>query len=192
MNETEHSTSPNIAGWVREYGAELYAFAYRQLRSVEDAEDAVQEAFFAAVRNQQNYRGDASPRTWLYMILRSKIVDTVRKHQRMEILSENNDDLDSHLFDEKGHWRTDAAPSPSSMPPNANELDAEDVQKHLNTCLGLLKPSQRLVLLKTYLDDAPAELIRKELNISASNYWVLLHRARHSMRLCIHKHLSLE
>ena len=36
-----------------------------------------------------------------------------------------------------------------------------------------------------YLDDMDSEEICKELNISSSNYWVLLHRAKVQLRSCI-------
>lgn len=65
---------------VRRYYDEMYAFAYRQTGSKEDALDLVQSIFVAMLRSLPHYDArKASFRTWLYRIATNKVIDARRK-----------------------------------------------------------------------------------------------------------------
>ena len=51
------------------YSPVLYGIAFRKLRNVEDAEDAVQDALLSAFRNIHQFRGQAQFSTWLGSIV---------------------------------------------------------------------------------------------------------------------------
>jgi RNA polymerase sigma-70 factor (ECF subfamily) len=53
---------------VERHRGELQVHAYRMLGSLEDAQDALQEAFLRAWASRATYRGEASFRAWLYRI----------------------------------------------------------------------------------------------------------------------------
>ena len=53
---------------VERYRRELQVHAYRMLGSLEDAQDALQEAFFRAWNSRATYRGQSTFRAWLYHI----------------------------------------------------------------------------------------------------------------------------
>src|ERR1044072_3697314 len=48
--------------------AELHAHCYRMLASVQDAEDALQEALLGAWRGLPRFEGRSSLRSWLYKV----------------------------------------------------------------------------------------------------------------------------
>lgn len=55
--------------------ADMLRFAQLQLRNSEAAEDMVQEAIEAALRHASTFAGQSSLKTWVFAILRNRIVD---------------------------------------------------------------------------------------------------------------------
>jgi RNA polymerase sigma factor (sigma-70 family) len=72
-------------GWsqlVARYQGRLIAFAKQQLSNEADAEDAVQDTLLGFLRNLDGFRGDASLETFLFGILRRRIIDQIRSRGR--------------------------------------------------------------------------------------------------------------
>ena len=65
-------------GLVQPYRAELHMHCYRILGSIQDAEDALQEALLAAWRGLGTYEEWASVRTWLYSIATNRALNMLR------------------------------------------------------------------------------------------------------------------
>ncbi|MBQ2700792.1 MAG: sigma-70 family RNA polymerase sigma factor [Clostridia bacterium] len=57
-----------ISQWIRDYEKDLLRLCCMYLKDVSLAEDAVQETFLKAYRHLAEFRGDASPKTWLVRI----------------------------------------------------------------------------------------------------------------------------
>jgi RNA polymerase sigma-70 factor, ECF subfamily len=64
---------------------ELRAHCYRMLGSVQDAEDAVQNAMLRAWRGLQGFEGRGSVRSWLYSIATNAALDMTRNRSRREL-----------------------------------------------------------------------------------------------------------
>lgn len=56
-------------------------------------------------------------------------------------------------------------------------------------CKDHLKALQQSVFTLKYLEDISSDEICKVLNITPTNYWILIHRARLKMRDCVEKML---
>ncbi len=72
-------------GWpqlVDRYQGRLLAFARSRVRSATDAEDLVQETFIGLLRGLERFRGDSSLETYLFSILRRRIIDSHRGKAR--------------------------------------------------------------------------------------------------------------
>jgi RNA polymerase sigma-70 factor, ECF subfamily len=67
------------------YQAELRSYCYRMLGSVQDAEDAVQNALLRAWRGLDKFEGRSSVRTWLYTIATNTTLDITRHRSRREL-----------------------------------------------------------------------------------------------------------
>jgi RNA polymerase sigma-70 factor (ECF subfamily) len=57
----------------------MWALAVRTTRDPEMAADAVQEAFLAAFRHADSFRGDAAVTTWLHRIVVNSCLDRLRR-----------------------------------------------------------------------------------------------------------------
>jgi len=90
-------------GWpqlVERYQGRLLAFARSRVRNNSDAEDLVQEAFIGLLRGLDKFRGEASLETYLFSILRRRIIDAHRGRARgvcllRDTLRPGDDDSDS-------------------------------------------------------------------------------------------------
>lgn len=169
--------------WVETYGDLLYAFTKARVSSAEIAEDIVQDTFLSAWKAREGYRGDASEKSWLYTICRNKITDHYRKAAAK--LEEQGISDYSDFFDEKGHWIKEGAAAQWSAA--SSRVETKEFYSVLNDCKDNLKELQKAVFVLKHFDDMKTEDICKVLNITSSNYWVLMHRAKLQLRDCLDK-----
>ena len=176
-------TTPNMHNWLNEHGDFLYRFALARLRDPHLAEDVVQETFLAAIKSP-SFAEQSAPRTWLTGILKHKIIDVMRKNVREVAASSLMSDEDANMdefFDEKGHWVD--KPQQWDMPEDA--LEQKQFLGVLQTCMERLPPKlAQLFMLRDVQETDNAEIC-KELNISTTNAWVMLYRARMGLRKCL-------
>ena len=166
-----------------DHGDYLFRVARRQLRSDAHAEDAVQETLLAALTAKASYTGASSPRTWLTGILKHKIVDCIRSQAREVAVPRDEDDGEDWevLFKADGHWQ-----SPPQVWNNPeSEAELAQLRVVLLECADRLKPAMARVFSLREIVGMETEEICKELGISTTNCWVLLHRARLFLRECL-------
>jgi RNA polymerase sigma factor (sigma-70 family) len=60
---------------------ELYGFFRNKVHNGDEAEDLVQQTMLACVRNRDGFRGDASFRTYLFTVARSRLIDMYRRRR---------------------------------------------------------------------------------------------------------------
>jgi len=181
----------DAAKWVNEYGDMLYRYALPRVNDSETAKDLVQETFLAAWRNYDNFKGEISEKNWLFTILKNKIIDHFRKASTR--LTDNLPGIadDDPYFDEKDHWTTASAPRNWNVD-TESLIHQKEFYEVLSKCKGKLKEIQNTVFTMKYLDGLESDDICKELNITASNYWVLIHRAKLQLRACLEKNWFLK
>lgn len=78
----------NTQAWsefVDRYRGRLFSFARAKLPQSADAEDAVQETFIAFIKSLQTYRGECALETYLFAMLRRKIIDSYRSRQSKHV-----------------------------------------------------------------------------------------------------------
>jgi RNA polymerase sigma-70 factor (ECF subfamily) len=153
-----------------------------QLRDAAAAEDAVQEALLAALAGEAGFAGRANLRTWVTGILKHKIVDVIRRQAREPALPEEaeDDDFDG-LFQRNGHWAE--RPAPWADPDGA--LEQSQFFRALELCLERLPArTAQVFMMREHLGQETAEIC-KELGVTPTHCWVMLYRARMTLRECL-------
>jgi len=163
----------------------LMRYASLQLRDAAAAEDAVQDALLAALGGEAGFAGRANLRTWLTGILKHKIVDAIRRQVREQpaagLAPEGGEDEFDGLFDRGGHWQE--ASAAWQHPEQA--LGERQFFAALEACLRALpERTARAFMMREHLGLETPEIC-KELGITPTHCWVLLHRARMALRLCL-------
>jgi RNA polymerase sigma-70 factor, ECF subfamily len=173
----------NAHDWLIEHGDYLYRFALARLRDPHQAEDVVQETLMAAIKSP-DFAGQSSPRTWLTGILKHKIIDAMRKSVRevaaTNLMSDEDANMDE-FFDETGHWED--KPMAWDMPQEA--LEQKQFLTVLQHCMDKLPAKLATLFMMRDVHETDNEEICKELNITSTNAWVMLYRARMGMRKCL-------
>jgi RNA polymerase sigma-70 factor (ECF subfamily) len=175
----------NVNDWLNEHGDYLYRFALSRLRNPHQAEDAVQETLLAAIKSS-GFEGESSARTWLTGILKHKIIDLQRKLIREQPLSDiiDLDAFDTSMddfFDQSGHWLE--KPQTVDMPEDA--LEQKQFLSILGNCINRLPTKLAAIFMLRDVHETDNENICKELEITATNAWVMLYRARMGLRKCL-------
>ena len=189
MSEEKHILEPHR--WVERYGDYLYNYAIVRVNDQEKAEDIVQETFLAGLKAKDNFQGKSSERTWLISILKRKVIDTYRKQYAsketsMGAYEQDISDGDFYRDEDpfKGHWLEGKGPHSHSLMPDG-ELEQEELMKIIQWCISHLPPNLASAFVMKMIDEAESDEVCKELGITPSNLWVMLHRARLKMRQCI-------
>ncbi|MBW1840809.1 MAG: sigma-70 family RNA polymerase sigma factor [Deltaproteobacteria bacterium] len=170
--------------WVDQYGDYLYRYAIFRVQDPSVAEDLIQETLLGALRSRDKFEGRSSEKTWLTGILKHKILD----HYRKKAKEQTEDDIESRMknldeiFDEKGRWRI----KPANW--TADPLTLYEQKEFLvifYRCLSEMSERLKRVFVLREVDGLKTDEICKVLNISATNCWVMLYRARMNLRRCL-------
>lgn len=176
----EHKIDPNK--WIDLYSDYLFNYTISRVSDREKAQDLVQDTFLAGLKSMKNFKGEASERTWLISILKRKIIDHYRKINSKKGKAEvriNYKDSES-----EGDWLEERVADPFDKTAE-DTLQNNELGDAINDCLGKLPQKQADVFkMKTVLG-YETEVICNDLNITASNLWVIIHRARTAMADCL-------
>jgi len=178
--------SPKINAdlWVDAYGDALFHFALARVKDNAVAEDLVQETFLAAVKAKDRFKGRSSEKTWLFGILKHKVIDHFRKNKSTIMAPNRSDDPDEvdRLFNAKGGWRF----RPAHWRTNpAKAQETREFLDHFYRCLSDLPQRSADAFVYREIDGLSTDEICRDLGITANNCWVLLYRARMLLRKCL-------
>jgi len=178
------SDDTDFARQVEALRPQLLRFARCQLRNDAWAEDAVSDTLLAALEKPGSFAGRSQLKTWLVGVLKHKVIDQLRRHAREAtvLTTDDGEDLDESLFEPAGgHWRE----SPQDWGNPEAQLGQRQFFEVLEACMDHLPPTQgRVFMMREWLELGTEEIC-KELQITATNLWVLLHRARLRLRECL-------
>jgi RNA polymerase sigma-70 factor (TIGR02943 family) len=181
MTEQKHIL--NINKWIDNYADYLYNYTISRVNNSDLAKDLVQETFFAGLKSAKNFKGKATERTWLVSILKRKIIDHYRKINSKKGQAE----VRMNFYDDgenEGNWLEERVPQSWD---NASEknIENEELKSQLEACINKLPEKYAMVFRMKTVQEFETEEICKELDITSSNLWVMIHRARTQLRKCM-------
>jgi RNA polymerase sigma-70 factor (ECF subfamily) len=163
--------------WAKLYDDYLQRFARARINDPEIVKDLVQETFLAALTSLDNFQGRSSVKTWLTSILRNKIVDYYRTYRRELTIGDIELDVISinAVFGSTNRWRV-GSNQHNFHPVNAYEqMEFFEV---LHRCLAELPIRLAYIFILHQFVGLRTDEICEDMNISKTNCWVMLHRAR--------------
>lgn len=182
LKETKvHTLNPDK--WIDSYADYLFNYTIARVSDSEKAKDLVQETFFAGLKSMKNFEGKASERTWLISILKRKIIDHYRK------INSNKGKAEVRMNfyqdgDREGDWIEERVPQKWDGGADTS-LETEELAETLQVCIDKLPEKYKLVFEMKTIKGFETEDICNELDISSSNLWVIIHRARTQLRKCM-------
>lgn len=173
---------------LEEIRLQMVKFAILHLKNRDLAEDAVQEAFVSAYKYADSFKGKSALKTWLFAILKNKLVDLLKTKSKMvaisELVEQDEKDLSEKLFHENGMWDSDVYQS-SEWKSTDSQAYSDQFWQVFDLCLNHLPPSQaRVFMMRSHLEMQSDEICR-ECDISTANLHTLLYRARLQLQVCL-------
>ena len=172
-----------FAELVRREGGRMLAAARRILRSDDDAQDALQDAFVSAFRHLPEFAGDARLSTWLHRIAINAALMRLRSRKRRR-----EDSIEPLLpaFEADGHF---SAPGPAWRPDAAVALESRETATLVRACIDRLPESHRTVLLLRDIEGLDTAETAAALGLGLDAVKMRLHRARQALRTLLEPHL---
>ncbi len=183
MDKMEHILKPET--WIDKYADYLFNYTITRVNNHDIAKDLVQETFFAGLRAKDNFQGKASERTWLVSILKRKIIDYYRKINSAKGQAE----IKLSFYDDgenEGRWIEERVPQMWENEAEKN-IENDELKDTLEKCINNLPEKYAVVFRMKTIQQFETEEICKELDITSSNLWVMIHRARTQLRRCMEK-----
>ncbi|TMM30361.1 sigma-70 family RNA polymerase sigma factor [Polaribacter aestuariivivens] len=173
----------NTNKWIDNYADYLFNYAISRVNDSNLAKDLVQETFFAGLKSAKNFQGKSTERTWLVSILKRKIIDYYRKINSKKGKAEVRMNF-YESGENEGDWLEERVPQSWD---NASEksIETEELRNQLEICIDNLPEKYAMVFRLKTIQEFETEEICKELDITASNLWVIIHRARTQLRKCM-------
>jgi RNA polymerase sigma-70 factor (ECF subfamily) len=134
----------------------------------------------AALQSWESFAGNSSERTWLIGILRHKILDFFRRKRPEQDV--DDEAWRSEYFDKHRHWN-DKLLNWKHDPQDLAEN--QEFWQVLQGCLRELSQVMARAFVMRELEGMRSEEVCKHLEISQTNLWVRLHRARLQLRRCL-------
>jgi RNA polymerase sigma-70 factor, ECF subfamily len=159
------------------YSSKLYNVARRILGDAADAEEAVQDVFWAAYRKAKSFQGNSQFSTWLYRLTVNAALGKIRRSKRSKTAS-----YEEFLpkFEKDGHHRVRPVVDWSDT---LEERHAkQEIHEMLAQALNQLKPLDKSIVVLSDLEGMSDKEIAVITKLTVSAVKTRLHRARLFLR----------
>ena len=153
---------------VQQYQKRVFALAVRMCPTPELAEEAAQEAFLAAWQGLPFFRGDSAFATWLYRLTSNACVDLLRKENRHQGPSLDDETVSAEV------------PDPTPTPEKA--VEQQELRRQIEAGLQTLSPEHREVLILREIHQLRYDEIADSLSLDVGTVKSRISRARKQLR----------
>jgi len=169
---------------VKRYDAKLLRIAQKVTQNPEDAEEAVQEAFFKAYQKLDQFQGHAKFSTWLIRITLNESLMKLRK-QRATLKQLVDNDVDADSDSERRQFDVaDWVPNPEML------YRASEFREILITSLQRLSPALKVVFVLRDIEEHSLRETSEILNLTETAVKTRLSRARLQLREDLSKYFK--
>lgn len=169
-----------FTNWVNQYTDKLYDWTLYKTSSKEVAEDIVQDTFLSVYSSMDKFENKSKPYTWIMSILNNKIIDYYKKNVK-NIVKPYNEPVKG--FDDNGSWLDKKA---VFLDLDEDELlDNLGFVETLENCYENLPDKWRKSIQAKYVLNINSTEICQELDITPSNYWKIIQRAKLQLKECL-------
>jgi RNA polymerase sigma-70 factor (ECF subfamily) len=166
-----------LAEAVRDHAKPLFRAARALGFAEQEAEDLVQDVFTTFLERLDSFEGRSQLRTWLFGILHRKAME----RRRAAMIDDRTDPIDEVFesrFDARGKW--------SNPPADLERLMlSKEIGALIRGCMNGLPVNQRQAFVLREVEGLETPDICKILDVSVTNFGVLMHRARARLRECL-------
>jgi RNA polymerase sigma factor (sigma-70 family) len=167
--------------WVDDYSDMLYNFSVTRVNDHEMAKDLVQDTFVSAINGLDNFQGKSTVKTWLFSILKRKIIDHWRKQESRQTRPMSALGTDS----ETGESKIIERQNKGAVSEIEINYDNKELRAAIMGCIQDLPDKWKGIVIDKLVEEKKSEEVCKEHEITASNLWVIIHRAKVQLRDCL-------
>jgi len=162
---------------VARYGDRAYRLAIGITRNAQDAEEAVQDAFWSVIQNIDTFRGDSALGSWVYRIVVNAAYQKLRGRARRRDEISLEDVLPS--FHEKGQHADPITDWSARVDDPALQIE---LRAALNKAIGELPAGYRALIVLRDMEGLSMVEVAGALGITVANAKTRTHRARLFLR----------
>ncbi len=150
----------------------IYGLAMNILKKSEEAEDIVQTTFLDVLESIEDFRGEASFKTWISRIAVNNALKKLRKRKGLDTVSLEEDIYDVKKPDRVRRWIQNPR----------EDLEQKQLRKILRSHIQSLPDKYRIVFVLRDIEGFSTRETAEMLDITESNVGVRLLRARMALR----------
>lgn len=157
-----------VVVFYKTYSPQLLRYLYKKLPTVEDAEEVLNDTFFAAIDELSFFQEKSSVKTWIFKIAHNKIVDFYRKKKiksvflsQLPLFEIITSEIDTPEF----------------------QFEKDKLRDRLEKAFTTISEQYRKILKLHYEEKIPVKELSLILDLSFKATESLLFRARKSFRL---------
>ncbi|MEM0896829.1 MAG: sigma-70 family RNA polymerase sigma factor [Verrucomicrobiota bacterium] len=175
MENTRPDPDSEFVSLLTEHQAALRLYVASLLPGEPSAADVAQQANTTIWRKREDFEIGTNFKAWIFSIARYEVLN-FRKRQARDSRLVFSEELEDKFAEEL---------------PTLN-LDLDERQAALRTCLKSLKPGDRELILQRYFKETPLKDYAAAIGRSAGGLKVTLHRLRNRLQKCIESKLLIK